>query len=118
MASTPESLEFVTAIAELATRLAADQIALYGLRYSTDLFGGWECEWGRRRRRVKVTWDGKDLHLVVATAELASGSKDRRWQTVEDHEFRGRRVAVADLIRTAHAAIAAHVGPRQGLSPV
>jgi hypothetical protein len=103
-------------MADLAGRLAADQVVLYGLRYSTDLFGGWDCEWGRRRRRVRVTWDGKDQHLLVATAELASGSKDRRWQTVEDHDFRGRRATVADLIRTTHAAIAAHVGPRSGVS--
>jgi hypothetical protein len=111
----PDSLAFVTAIAELATRLATDQFVLYGMRYSTDLFGGWECEWGRRRRRVKVTWEGKDQHLVVATAELASGSKERRWQIVEDHDFRGRQTTIANLMRTAHAAVAAHAGPRAGL---
>jgi len=116
VAETPDSLAFVTAIAELAARLATEQVVLYGLRYSTDLFGGWESEWGRRRRRVKVTWDGKDQHLVVATAELASGSKERRWQMAEDHDFRGRRATVADLIRTTHAAITAHSGSRPGTS--
>jgi hypothetical protein len=116
VAATPDSLAFVTAIADLGVRLATDQITLYGLRYSSDLFGGWDCEWGRRRRRVRVTWDGKDQHLVVATAELASGSKERRWQTVEDHDLRGRRATLADLIRTTQAAVAAHVGPRSGIS--
>lgn len=114
MATTTDAPAFIAALADLAGRFSEHRIELQGLRYSSDLFGGWECEWARYRRRIRVTWDGKDQHLVVATAELAAGSKQRQWQVVEDHDFRGRRAAIADLMRTAEAAIAAHGGSRAG----
>jgi hypothetical protein len=110
MADDNEALTFLNAFSELATRLAADRVVLYSLSYQSDSFGRWECEVGRRRVRIKVSWDGKDKHLLVSTAELATGSKERRWALVEDHDLRGRRPDVAQLLGTVHAAITAHAG--------
>jgi hypothetical protein len=94
----------------LATRLAAERVVLYSLSYQSESFGRWECEVGRRRVRIRLAWDGKDKHLVVSTAELATGSKERRWALVEDHDLRSRRPDLGQLLATAEAAIRAHAG--------
>ena len=110
MAESAAALDFLNAAAALAARLAADGIAVHALTYQSRAFGGWELEAGRRRTRIRVTWDGKDRHLRVSTAELASGSTAREWQLAEDHDFRSRRADIVQILGTAHAAIAAHAG--------
>jgi hypothetical protein len=107
---TPESLAFLDALAALAGRLAADGITIYSVSYHTHAFGSWELEAGRRRARVRVTWEGKDRQLRVATAELASGSTARAWQFAEEHDYRSRRPDLAQMFGTVRAAIAAHTG--------
>ncbi len=110
MSEASEALDFLSAVAALAARLAADDIAVHALTYQTRAFGGWEIEAGRRRTRVRVTWDGKDRHLRVYTAQLASGSAAREWQLAEEHDLRSRRPDIGQVLGTAHAAIAAHAG--------
>jgi len=110
MAETDESLTFLTTLAGLATRLAADGVTIDSMTYQSQGFGGWQLEAGRRRVRIRVSWDGKDKHLSVATAQLATGSKERHWQLAEEHDFRGRRVDLTQLFGTVHAAITAHAG--------
>jgi hypothetical protein len=107
-----ESLTFLNAIAGLATRLSGDDIAIYSLTYHCLAFGSWELEAGRRRARIRVTWEGKDRHLRVLTAQLMSGSTERHWQLVEEHDFRSRRTDLVQLLGTVHAAITAHVSGR------
>ncbi len=110
MAETPESLTFLNALAALASRLADEGVTIYSVTYHSHAFGSWEVESGRRRVRIRVTWEGKDRHLRVATAQLASGSTERAWQLVEEHDFRKRRPDLAQLFGTVHAAITAHAG--------
>lgn len=105
-----ESLQFLTAVAALATRLAVDDVTIYSLSYQQLGFGGWELEAGRRRMRVRVKWDGKDKHLRVSTAEVESGSTARDWQLAEEHDFRKRRVELAQLLGSVEAALKAHAG--------
>ena len=45
-----------------------------------------------------------------ATAQLASGSAERHWQMVEEHDYRNRRVEASELFGTIRAAISAHAG--------
>jgi hypothetical protein len=108
MSESIESLAFLNAVAGLATRLAVDKLVIYSLTYHSLAFGSWEIEAGRRSIRIRVTWEGKDRHLGVSTAEVKSGSSERRWQMVEDHDFRDRRTDVVQLFGTVHAAIQAH----------
>jgi hypothetical protein len=110
MAETPESLTFLTTLADLATRLAVDGVSIEAVTYQTHSFGSWELEAARRRVRIRVTWEGKDRQLRVATAQLASGSKERHWQPAEEHDFRKRRADLVQLFGTVHAAITAHAG--------
>ena len=105
-----ESLNFLTSVAALATRLAVDDVTIYSLTYQHLGFGGWELEAGRRRMRVRVRWDGKDKHLRVSTAQVESGSTARQWQLVEEHDLRKRRVDLAQLIGSVEAAVKAHAG--------
>jgi hypothetical protein len=108
MAVATEALTFLNALAALATRLSVDGVEIYSVTYHSQVFGSWELETGRRRVRVRVTWEGKDRHLRVATAQLASGSTERRWQLAEEHDFRNRRSDLVQLFETVHAAITAH----------
>jgi hypothetical protein len=110
MTGATESLTFLNAIAGLATRLSVDDLAIYSLTYHCLGFGSWELETGRRRVRIRVTWEGKDRHLRVSTAQLASGSTERQWQLVEEHDYRNRRADIDQLFATVQAAITAHAG--------
>jgi hypothetical protein len=110
MSESAEALAFLDAVAALAARLAADDIAVYTLTYHSRAFGSWEIEAGRRRVRIRVTWDGKDRQLRVSTAQVPSGSAAREWQLAEEHDFRDRRVEIVQILGTAYAAIAAHGG--------
>ena len=110
MSEPSEALAFLNSVAALATRLAADDIAVYALSYQSRGFGSWEIEAGRRRARIRVTWEGKDRYLRVSTAQVPSGSAAREWQLAEEHDFRDRRVEVRQILGTAYAAIAAHGG--------
>lgn len=110
MADEGESLAFLNALVEFATRLSAERIEVSSVTYRSQVFGSWELEVGRRRVRILVTWDGKDRHLRVSTAQLASGSTARAWQLAEEHEFRNRRLDVVQLLERAYTAIAAHAG--------
>ncbi len=110
MAEATGSLTFINTLAALATRLAVDGVEVYSVSYSSLLFGSWEIESGRRRVRIRITWEGKDRHLRVATAQVASGSTERNWRLAEEHDFRNRRPELAQLFETVHAAIVAHAG--------
>lgn len=105
-----ESLSFLNALAGLATRLAAEGVEIFSVTYTVLGFGGWELESGRRRVRIRVTWDGKDHQLRVATAPLVSGSTGRNWQLAEEHDLRKRRPDLGQLFEKMHAAIVAHAG--------
>lgn len=110
MADADESLTFLNALAGLATQLSADGVVIHAMTYQSHGFGSWEVEAGRRRIRVRVTWQGKDRQLRVAMAQLASGSHERQWQLVEEHDYRNRRPDFAQLFGTVRAAITAHAG--------
>jgi hypothetical protein len=110
MAEATESLTFLNGLAALATRLAVDGVDIYSVTYHSQLFGSWEIESGRRRVRVRVTWEGKDRHLRVAIAQLASGSSERTWRLAEEHDFRNRRPDLLQIFGTVQAAIKAHAG--------
>jgi hypothetical protein len=105
-----ESLTFLTTIAALASRLAADRMDLYSVSYHSPGFGSWQLEVGRRTQRVLVSWDGKDRHLRISTAKVPSGTTARDWQLAEEHDFRKRRIDIVQLLGTAEAAIVAHAG--------
>jgi hypothetical protein len=110
MAETTDALSFLNGLTGLATRLAVDGIAIHSMSYQSQAFGSWEIEAGRRRVRIRVTWEGKDRQLRVATAQMASGSKERRWQLAEEHDYRKRPAEWVQLFGTVHAAITAHAG--------
>lgn len=110
MADAAESLTFLNALAGLATRLSTHGVEIHSVMYQSQGFGSWKLESGRRRVRILVEWDGKDRHLRVSTAQLASGSTDRQWLLAEEHDFRNRRPDLVQLFGTVHAAITAHAG--------
>ena len=94
----------------MATRLSLDDVTIYSLAYQSIGFGSWELEAGRRRTRVQLKWDGKGKQLTVSTAQVASGSTARKWQLVEEHDHRNRRVDLAQLFASIEAAVRAHLG--------
>jgi hypothetical protein len=70
---------FLSELAGLATRLAAAQIAIYRIEYDALHFGSWTIVAGKRHRRVKVDWDGKESYLGVSTASFSDAQSRPEW---------------------------------------
>ena len=99
---------FLNAVGGLATRLSVDGIAVYNLRYDYPAFGSWELIAGRRRSRVRVTWDGKEAALRAYAAHLGGAAEQPQWQLVSEQDFAKRRGEHAELFGAVYAAIRQH----------
>jgi hypothetical protein len=84
MSDAAQSLSALVGINRLATGLAEQGLAIYGLAYDYLHFGSWTIEVGRRHKRILLQWDGKESLLVVSVAVVsdAQGSKD--WKRVAE----------------------------------
>jgi hypothetical protein len=74
MSDVPESVVFPAALAHFSARLAAADIAIYGVAYQFLHFGGWVIELGQRHRRFLLSWDGKE-HMLKVESSVASDSR-------------------------------------------
>ena len=82
-----EHLKRVTALAE---RLAARGIAIYEHSYHMLAFGSWTIVAGRRNRRVKFSWDGRDEFLEIQVAEHDSSAMPARWSHIRTEQIKAR----------------------------
>jgi hypothetical protein len=110
MADTSYSLIIASAIADLATRLAVDGLAIYSLRYDYLAFGSWELVAGRRLTRVRIVWGGKDGVLETYAASLVKSMDPPQWQRVRELDFSKKRGNHAEIFGAAHVAIREHAG--------
>lgn len=108
MSDAAYSSMFLHAAAGLATRLSVDGLAIYSVRYDYPAFGSWTFVAGRRRSRVRVTWDGKEAVLRVHTARLGTAAEPSDWQPVSEIDFSKRRGEHAEIFAAAYTAIRQH----------
>ena len=105
MSDAAYSLTFLNAVAELATRLAVDRIAVYKLRYDYPAFGSWELVAGRRHSRVRIVWDGKGAALNVYAAHIRNAADEPNWQLESEQDFSKKRSELAELFGAIYTAI-------------
>ena len=108
MSDAAYSSMFLNAAAALATRLSVDGVAVYSLRYDYPAFGSWELVAGRRRSRVRISWDGNEAVLSAYAAHLGSPGDQPQWRPVAEKDFSKRRGEHAEIFAAAYTAIRQH----------
>lgn len=82
------SVRHIEALLEMTQRLAASDIALYEHNYSFLDFGSWTIVAGKRKARVKFSWDGKDGFLTVEQASFSDSRELQKWEHVKTESIR------------------------------
>ena len=103
------SAAFLAEAASLASRLLERGRSVLDLRYDGLAFGSWVVTAGTPKRRVLVTWDGREGELIVQAAEFSDSRARPAWRTVAEQRVQDHSPAV--LLRLAEEIILAESGP-------
>ena len=80
---TEASKRHFDAVSKLVHELEVQDIAVYQHAYDYLAFGSWEIVAGTRKRRVRVTWDGKDSRLTVEACVVPDSQSLLNWKQLE-----------------------------------
>ena len=84
MKSDPEGSSLhLEMMSNLARQLTGRGIAVYSHTYNYLAFGSWEIVVGTRKRRVRLTWDGKESFLDAASCALGYSQSKPEWKHLE-----------------------------------
>lgn len=108
MSDAAYSLSMLNAIAGLAMRLAVDGVAIYQLRYDYPAFGSWELLAGKRKARVRITWDGRDGRLRAEAGSVDAAGALAAGRPVADRDYSRRRSEHAEIFSFVYATIRQH----------
>lgn len=75
--------QHIAAVLALSQRLAALDIAIYQHNYHALAFGSWTIVAGKRKERIRFTWDGRDRFLTVEQAAFPDSQQRTEWQRME-----------------------------------
>ena len=92
-----------TELARLAERLAGRNRAIYRHSFDYMHFGSWVLEAGTRKRRVRVTWDGRESILSASVTEYGD-SPGPDWEPLSERRF--ERASPFTLFEAAEEIIA------------
>ena len=68
----------------LANELKGIGVAIYQHQYDTLVFGSWTITTGKRKERVKFSWDGRDGFLTYSEAVFPDSSySTREWKEIK-----------------------------------
>jgi hypothetical protein len=91
MSTDPTSaIEHLKRVMALAKRLAPHGIAIYEHSYHLMAFGSWTIVAGRRTKRHKFSWDGRDEFLEISVSEHDSSAVPARWSGVRTEHMKAR----------------------------
>ena len=74
MNDSESSVNHLRAVVALSERMKEVGVAIYEHHYYSLVFGSWTIVAGRRKERVKITWDGRDGHLNYSEALFPDSS--------------------------------------------
>jgi hypothetical protein len=77
------TVQFLALLSATAVRLSAQGRAVFDIQYNGLSFGNWVMTAGSRKRRVRLTWDGKEHQLAISTAAFADSQSRPQWTAVE-----------------------------------
>lgn len=78
------SAAFLAEAAGLAARLLEQGRSVFDVRYDGLGFGSWVLTAGTRKRRVCVTWDGRESTLRFQGAEFSDSQSRPTWRVLSD----------------------------------
>lgn len=81
-----DSLSHFKKLAELASHLAQQKIAIYEYSFTYMAFGSWQLVAGRRNKMIRFTYDGKDSYL----SHCDSSIKPKNWQELNHRRIETR----------------------------
>jgi hypothetical protein len=77
------SVKHIEAVLAMAQRLASLDIAIYEHSYNALVFGSWTIVAGKRKERVRFSWDGRDGFLTVEQAGFPDSRQHTNWEHVK-----------------------------------
>ena len=77
------SVRHLELLLAMAQRLAALDIAIYEHNYYALVFGSWILVVGKRKERVRFSWDGRDGFLTVEQATVPDSRQQPKWEPVK-----------------------------------
>ena len=84
------AIEYLAAASALAARLAEHRRTLFELQFFGLSFGSWTMVAGTAKRRVRLTWDGREGELTADVAQFADSRDQPAWQPVAQHRVPDR----------------------------
>ena len=83
------STEFLTEAAALAGRLQSHGRSVFEIHYFGLSFGNWTLTAGTAKRRVLVSWDGREAELTAETGVFADSQSRAVWREVLRERIEG-----------------------------
>lgn len=77
------SVKHIEAVLAIAQRLSSSDIAIYEHTYHALVFGSWTIVAGKRKERVRFSWDGRDGILTVEQAIFPDSQQRTEWEHVK-----------------------------------
>ena len=94
--------EFLTEAAALAHRLLQHGRSIFAVQYDGVAFGSWTVSAGTPKRRVVVTWAGRDGRLSARAASFSDSRTQPQWSSVLeqtlDHRTPGALLRLAERV--------------------
>ena len=87
------SIAFLTEAAAFAQRLHEHGHSVFDLRYDGLAFGNWGITGGTAKRRVIVSWDGREGELSAQAATFGDSRSRPTWRTLATERIEDRRLA-------------------------
>jgi hypothetical protein len=78
------STEFLAEAAALSARLDEQGRSVFDVRYDGHAFGSWVVTAGTSKRRIVVTWDGRDGRLVAKASDFPDSQAHPTWSLVAE----------------------------------
>jgi hypothetical protein len=86
----PSAIEHLKRIMALAERLSPQGMAIYEHSYHLLAFGSWTIVAGRRNKRFRFSWDGRDEFLEISASERDLSSAPARWSHIRTEHMKAR----------------------------
>jgi hypothetical protein len=84
-ASVSTALEHVLAVKDVLEKLTLTSTEVFEIDFRPESFGNWVLIAGRRHRRYRFAWDGRDSWLSVASAAMADSASIPNWIEMPDY---------------------------------
>ncbi len=76
------SIEHIRLVNEIADFCESRDLTIFEHQYNYMVFGSWFLVIGKRKQRMKFSWDGKESYLGVEVSQFENSNSVAEWQPV------------------------------------